>query len=698
MTAQKRPEARDGFVLDSHTKVHPDISNSLFGDDVWALDASMQKSTAQLINFYFAKVSVKGRDFCKHFIWLLLNVDTPIGQMQRKHSIRSRITVQSVRTTFEDLVPFLRWFEFRQEMSLNELTTEALAAYADLVAESGVAYNSKRRRLMVISRIWLLSPYLPSQSRLAMPPWERLNNLEDIVGVSDWTAENKTEPIHPQTMSPLLLWSLRLVENFSDDILHAAALRDKMKRSIPDRQPINGPKIVDEYLADMKRTGQKLPSVVIKNKRHGNTKGMALEYLAAILGVPPSVLQKLKSELDLDDEPNAPLPFDPIGTVDGQLWVTSINYYDAPHLKHMLLTACLIVVCYLSGMRGEEVRALKRGSCSPNTNEDGSTHYLVTGQTFKAATDRRGNRIPEGKVREIPWTVISPVAEAIRVAELLHDQELLFPQIAFSSRDRKLGSEGASVPSDRAKDSISFLIDWCNAQAERLGRSHEIIPRDPAGAIVLGRFRRTLAWFIYRLPGGRIALGVQYGHLHSYTTDGYGSRVSAGLRELFPMEEAFSISDGLTRAVQAADNGTHASGPAASRYRRGVDEYRNIYAGKTMNVKQAAAMMRNPALRIFDTGPQILACCYDSAKALCHPDRKPNKPIEQSPDPTACDSRCANIARTDEHIEQIQQKINESRVALESDIEPLPLRERLKQRINSLQSLVDNHEETKVEL
>ncbi|KWR73994.1 hypothetical protein RN04_01945 [Arthrobacter sp. W1] len=183
-------------------------------------------------------------------------------------------------------------------------------------------------------------------------------------------------------------------------------------------------------------------------------------------------------------------------------------------------------------------------------------------------------------------------------------------------------------------------------------------------------------------------------HLHSYTTDGYGSRVSAGLRDLFSMEEALSVSDGLARAVESADNGSHVSGPAAERYKRAVDEYRDVYAGKVMNAKQAASMMRNPALRIYDNGPQILACCYDPAKALCHPDRKMIKHVGQSPDSTACDSRCANIARTDEHIERIQRMIDESKREAESDAVPLPLRERSRQRVGLLEKLVQAHDET----
>ena len=233
MTTQRHADVAQRLPIQGHTKVHPELSDSIFSDGVWTLDVSRQKSTAPLINFHFANVPPRTRDFCKHFLWLLLNDETPINQMNRKHSIRSRLSVQSVRTTYHDILPFLRWFEFSKERNLSDLTPEALDQYADLIADGKVSYNPKRRQLLAVSRVWLLSPFLPAHYRIVSPPWERLGNLEDIVGASDWTAENKTEPIHPATMSPLLIWCQRLVNDLSTDVIEAASVRDKMKSSIP---------------------------------------------------------------------------------------------------------------------------------------------------------------------------------------------------------------------------------------------------------------------------------------------------------------------------------------------------------------------------------------------------------------------------------------------------------------------------------
>ena len=67
-------------------------------------------------------------------------------------------------------------------------------------------------------------------------------------------------------------------------------------------------------------------------------------------------------------------------------------------------------------------------------------------------------------------------------------------------------------------------------------------------------------------------------------------------------------------------------------------------------------MARNPALRIYDSPGQVLACCFDPTKALCRRDTPAPSAIA-TPDLTSCDSRCANIARTDTHIEALRGEV-----------------------------------------
>lgn len=670
--------------------VHAATSTSRFGDGFWEFDLSINKPTASRIRLHFLPLPEETRDLAKYLIWATLNVDTPLEKMNRKASIRTRLSVATVRSIYSDTQPFFRWLAERPEMYVSDLDVVALSDYADFISSGPGAHESKSRKLFNVTRLWLLSPYLPPRHRLVQPPWEEPQAMNELVGSVGWSAENKTAPIHPQTMAPLLVWSQRLVNDFSGDIIEAIQLRSKLDDNLTKYQAPDHQARIQQIVDDLERNGGTLPGTGAS--RRGTQSGVAAQYLAGKYGVPIHGLSDELRATNLAVGESAPLEMHLKGRIDGHLWTNAIDYYEVNDLKRILITACLVVIAYLSGMRAEEVRALKRGCCTKTSGKDGAATYVITGTTFKAATDSRGNMIPQGEERKIPWHVITPVATAISLVESLHTEELLFPHSIYGMKNGPGTNRNMSVTNERAKTAIIELISWCNARAISTNRVKETIPEDPAGDLTLRRFRRTLAWFIYRLPGGRVALGVQYGHLHSYTTDGYGSRVSAGLRDLFPMEEAFSVADSLQRAVDDADQReSHASGPAAQRYVRGISEFREIYAGKSFGATQAASLMRNPALRIYDNGAQALACCYDPAKALCHPDRNLIGAIEQSPDPTACDSRCANIARNDKHIQQILDSIDEAEATITSDLTPHPIKERLRQRVQSLQAKVDRH-------
>jgi len=233
------------------------------------------------------------------------------------------------------------------------------------------------------------------------------------------------------------------------------------------------------------------------------------------------------------------------------------------------------------------------------------------------------------------------------------------------------------------------MVEHSLHQGRPVPRSHS---SGPVGCDHSDSLQATLAWFIYRRPGGRVALGLQYGHLRAYTSDGYGSRISHSVREVFAAEEALAAADTLHDAAQRIAAGEHVSGPAASRYINGARTFQRAFGGTFLTLGQMAALRRNPALRIYDNSERALACVYDQATALCHPGRQRGATDQKrTPDITRCRDNCANAARTDSHAAMLERDIEQLREEVRSPLTPEPIRQRLAARIRHREQEITAH-------
>jgi hypothetical protein len=174
---------------------------------------------------------------------------------------------------------------------------------------------------------------------------------------------------------------------------------------------------------------------------------------------------------------------------------------------------------------------LKRGCCVPaNPEPDTPDHYEIRGVSFKDARDEKGNTIAGGLEREHPWLAVEPVAKAIAMAEAVHDGPYVFTDAHF--RTRAGGALDRAISAELAGDCVRGFIKWWNIHCNKVGRSHEVIPADPSGAITPIRFRRTMAMLTDQFPGSEIALGIQLKHIASralanHTTQGYANADSS---------------------------------------------------------------------------------------------------------------------------------------------------------------------------
>ena len=659
---------------------------SRFSDESWCLYPAARKPTSRT-SVYFGSSPSQFRDALKRLVYCAVNLDTPMGQVGRPPRMVVRISVGSVDNFFvNSWRPFVRWLAEQEISSISEADAAVLINYRKHVAEHPISPASKDTRMLGLWRMWRYAPYLPAGDRLMQPPWEVADYEDEISG---WDSprqsisENRTRPIHPETMSALLVWSMRFVNDFSSDILRARQRRTDMDANIRRRRRDGDLERWNRYLDGLRRAGEPLPGRILAN---GDT-GLALNYLAATLDVGLTIINAHRPR-DIAIRVGAPLDVEIRGQVEGERWVAAIDFYEVDAWVRRLATACAVVISYLSGMRPEECLALKRGCCQLSDSTDGLSGYEIRGLTFKKR-GRDGNTIRGGVERRNPWYVIEPVARAVEVMERLHPHELLFPVAAFGINTGRSATFSANT--SRVNENIRALIKWCNESAGR----RPVVPPDPNGPVTIMKFRRTVAWFIYRLPRGLIALGSQYGHINLLQSEGYGRRGWSGISDVLD-ELAFVIRDRLEDGYKELAAGEGVSGPAAERFVGSVKEYKARFRGSVLTRRDAKVLLKNPSLQVYDNPEQHLACCYDESQSLCKPgnDRRPG--IGQSPDLLRCDPRCANSVRTDSHMDALSEEVKSLEAQIASPITPVPMQVRLGQRRDRLLTVKAEHEQKRL--
>ncbi|MFK0143227.1 hypothetical protein [Streptomyces murinus] len=357
-----------------------------------------------------------------------------------------------------------------------------------------------------------------------------------------------------------------------------------------------------------------------------------------------------------------------------------------------LSTAALILCAYLSGMRPEEVLALRRGCCTRVERDDGTVRFEIRGLHFKGVLDEDGNTIGEGEQRADPWIVLEPVARAIAVVEELEDGEQLFTRTLYRYA-KGTCMPRTSLSSDTAVERIRAFTAWANQLAAAHDRPHELIPPDPDGAVALRRLRRTVAWFIYRQPGGRIALAVQYGHAATAMSESYAGRSQADMLEVLDQEKGLALAETLTEAGERLAAGEKVSGPAADRYRAAATEFAHRYAGTYLGRRELRALVANPRLQVYEDPKAFLTCNHDAFTALCNPDRdRASDGGRSTPDHSRCHPACTNISRTDSQITALRAEVARIDTDADAGLDPYPIAAREQQRKDHLTAIIRRHD------
>jgi integrase len=548
--------------------------------------------------------------------------------------------------------------------------------------------------LSAVTRLWAFDELSAYPAGIARPPWDELG-VDDYLpaATSPGGGENTTEPVAAEALGPLLVWAMRMVDDFADDILAAWAETQRLKdaaRSNPSTPA--GQEALHAYLNPLIAGMAPLPVM-----RHLGRLTFARSYVGGMTGASDSQIQQffrqngLKAAAARRPGP-CPLDIPVTGHISGAPWREALDFDEAADLMRHLGTAAFVVCAYLTGMRPGEVLGLRTGCCpAPEPDEHGNIgRHLIRGHEYKTSVDEHGNHQSAGTERDVPWVAITPVVNAIRVLErMVPDGYLLFDHNAHDLHKNRPGTGSLKPGSLNVR--IEAFIAWANREAAGRRLGDQVIPPDPHGTIGTRRFRRSLAWHIARRPNGLVALAIQYGHLRStLVSDGYASRSRGGIHELIDVETVLAVADTVAGLRDGLHAGEGISGPAARRVINAAARA-TVFAGTTINATSAQKLIANEDVMLYDNPAAFVLCHYKRAQALCHRDG-----MKDHPSLDHCVPGCGNIVRTDRHAAGLRARADvlDKRAAHA----PQPVGDRLRGRAAKLRDLANGHDRTRITL
>jgi integrase len=668
--------------------------NGRYADPAWSLAPLTGNPSAVKRRIRWERWPEAFRDEMRLAAWNLINGQLrPTFLQEHGSRMRGRLGMSDTYGTLAIWRNFAEWLEERGIRSLAGCDIAVLDDYGQHVL--GARYSRPRtyQILMALTRLWAFDQLSGRPNGIGRPPWEQLG-IDGYLPAeaSPRGGENATEPIAEQTLGPLLIWAMRMIDDLSGDILAAWAERQRLIEAARTATPTPaGLAALEAYFRPLIASQAPVPAISLR----GNI-FLARSYIGGITGASLQqviMINKREGLTAAAAQNPGPCPLDiPVtGRIAGKPWRTFLDFNEVPALVRHLSTAAFIVCAYLTGMRPQEILGLDAGCCpDPDPGQDGQPgRHLIRGHEFKTATDDYGNQLPCGAERDVPWVAIAPVVTAIRVLErMVPGGHLLF---AYSVHDPcgRAGTGSLNVEGFSAR--IEDFTAWANHEAASHCLPAEAIPGDPHGKISAGRFRRTLAWHIARRPNGLVALAIQYGHLRTafdWTTEGYASRSRDGIHDLIDLETARAVADTVAALHDDLENGGGISGPAASRAIRAAATAPR-FAGTPISLASARKLLKNEDAMIYDNPHALVLCHYKRDRALCHRDG-----TKHTPSLDRCVPGCGNIARTDQQAAQLRDRaLNlENRAAYV----PQPVGDRMRATAARLRDLADKHDRTRI--
>lgn len=660
---------------------------SQFRDDVWRLEPAVAQAHVRSLVVSFDTLADRYRLPAKELCLAMLSGPLPAGERRQ--------SAVGIRGTFIELRKFLHWLAERtpahsdreQMPALSSLTAADVLDYHHYLMTLPVGVGSRENSRRAVCMLWRYRTCLTDT--LTFDP----RRIDGWTMSKSSTTENATGRIPEPVLGPLITWAIRFVDDFSGDILTATAHRDNHRsRRTNGRYGRNSgaAEALENYLAQHEADDEPLPG----HQGRPNLRQIAAEIGTSRHGLDtnPAIRTRLfacAARVGVTEHTWIPLAIE--GRLHGRPWIEGIAHQHSTsgylHLQRMLHIACYIVIAFLSGMRDAEIKHLRRGCLSTARDTSGTAYrWTLNGLAFKGETD------PRGVAAE--WTVGAPAARAIAVLERMHPpgQDLLFSHPPGSENvqprnDATVGVLTTKTTSGQLKDFIGWVNTYCAEHALT-----ESIPLVNGQQWVLStrQFRRTLAWFIARRPGGSIAGAIAYRHLSIQMFEGYAGTSDSGFRAEVEAEQALARGEDLMSI--ATDHPHTVTGPAGDHAHRRLDAFTTAaaFAGAVVtDSTRIKRLMKRSEPAIY---PGTFALCvFDPDKAMCQP--RPDQRGNTRPQLGHCQPlECGNVALTADNIDALrtEHRSLQQELATRTALPPLLLH-RLRERAHRLSDFLDRH-------
>lgn len=303
-------------------------ANASFADIDWPLAPMIENPSAVRYTIKWDRCPDTFRRQLRLVAWTMINGELrPTFIVERAGQMRSRWSSQIISKTVRMWMAMAQWLTARGITTLAAADRAVLHEYGLHLRDSAGTRGNVQHTLNAVTRLWAFDQLAARRAGIARPPWDEFG-IDDYLPDTDATGgENTTAPLAEATMGPLLLWAMRMVDDFATDILAGWRCTEEMTETARrTRWTPNGQAALDAYLRPLIDSGAPIPATTV----NGNP-GLARKYIIAVTGACGSQVDRMKVGEDLTalaaQRPGpCPIPVPITGRIDGQPWRDALDF------------------------------------------------------------------------------------------------------------------------------------------------------------------------------------------------------------------------------------------------------------------------------------------------------------------------------------------------------------------------------------